>query len=218
AGTYRVTFRATDVAGGFAVKTAVITIKNVNRNPVLGAINNQTADENKFMSFTVSASDPDKEDQIRLNVTASDLPKGATYAAGKFSWMPGYDQAGDYTVKFTAKDPNGGEDVKSVSIKVNNTNRAPKMNAVGTKNGKEGSEISFSASASDPDNDNLSFSLVGGPSGATMSSDGKFTWTPQTGQSGTFNFTVKVSDGTAEASAPVTVIVAKAPQPQGGGQ
>ncbi len=211
-GDYKTTFKVADPAGLSDSKAASITIKNVNRKPMLGQLTNQKGTENQAMTFTVTASDPDKEDANKVSTSVDGLPDGASFSGGKFSWTPNYEQAGDHTVTFKAKDGEGLEDSKAVTISVSNVNRAPKLGGLSNQSGKEGSSISFSASASDEDkNDKLTFSMTGAPAGASMSSDGSFSWSPGVGQAGTYTITVKVTDGTASDTKTCTITVEKAP-------
>lgn len=211
AGDYKVTFKVTDPAGLSDSKTITIKVKNVNRKPALGSLTNQKGSENQAMTFTVTATDPDKEDADKIKLSAEGLPDGASFSGGKFSWTPNYDQAGDYTVTFKAKDGEGLEDSKAVTISVSNVNRAPKLGSLSNQNGTEGQAITFSASASDDDkNDKLVFSMTGAPAGASMSVDGSFSWTPGVGQAGTYTITVKVSDGNLSDTKTCTITVEKA--------
>jgi hypothetical protein len=65
-------------------------------------------DENRPLSFSVSATDPDPNQTLTL--TTAGLPAGASVVAGTalntwlFRWTPGFSQAGTYTVSFTATD------------------------------------------------------------------------------------------------------------------
>lgn len=211
-GDYKVTFKVTDPAGLNDSKTTSVTVKNVNRKPALGSLTDQKGNENQALSFTVTATDPDKEDANKVTITADGLPSGASFSGGKFSWTPTYDQAGDYTLTIKAKDGEGLEDSKTVAVSVSNVNRAPKMNSISNQSGMEGQAVSFSASATDEDkNDKLVFSMSGEPAGATMSSDGGFSWTPAAGQAGTYTVTVKVTDGNLSDTKTCTITVAKAP-------
>jgi hypothetical protein len=69
----------------------------------------------------------------------------------------------------------------------------------------------FGANATDVDipPETLTFSLVGGPAGATIdSATGNFTWTPAEDQGpGLYNFAVRVSDGLANTDAPISLTV-----------
>ena len=77
-------------------------------------------------------------------------------------------------------------------------NRAPVLDPIGAKTVNEGTLLTFTATASDPDvpANTLTFSLVGGaPAGASIGpTSGAFTWAPTEAQSGSASFTVKVCD------------------------
>lgn len=214
AGTYNITIRVTDGALNSAdTKSFTVTVDNVNRPPKLTVAESFKVDEGKPLSFKVTFSDPDKEDVGKLTLSADNVPSGAIFnsALGQFNWTPGFDKQGDYTVTFKVKDAAGAEDTKTVSISVNNINRPPKLTAVTPKSVKEGAELSFQLSATDPDaQDKLTFTMTNAPAGATLSDDGAFRWTPETGQAGTYTVTITVSDGTASDSKNVTITVQKA--------
>jgi hypothetical protein len=66
-------------------------------------------------------------------------------------------------------------------VYVNEVNKAPVVAAIPAQVVNEASTVSFSATATDPDlpANALTFSLVGGPAGATINpTTGAFTWTP----------------------------------------
>jgi hypothetical protein len=76
----------------------------VNNAPVFAAGGeSQSVDENRTLTFTVEATDPDGDE---LTYSASGLPAGASFdpVTRTFSWTPDYTQAGEYTVTFTASD------------------------------------------------------------------------------------------------------------------
>ncbi len=81
-------------------------------------------------------------------------------------------------------------------------NNPPTLNAVGDKTVDGLTELTFTATATDPDaGDTLTFSLAAGtsgavPTGATITADGVFTWTPTEAQDGPHTFDVCVSDAT----------------------
>jgi hypothetical protein len=67
----------------------------VNLPPVLNPIGNKTVEEGAILQFTIVASDPDGNS---LTYSASNLPAGASFdpATQRFTWTPGYGQAGNY--------------------------------------------------------------------------------------------------------------------------
>jgi enterochelin esterase-like enzyme len=75
-----------------------------NHRPVFAAGGQSwSIDENTPLTFSVEATDPDGDE---LTYSASDLPAGASFdpATRTFFWRPGYTQAGEYPVTFTAVD------------------------------------------------------------------------------------------------------------------
>jgi len=65
----------------------------------------------------------------------------------------------------------------------------------------EGQALTFTASATDPNGNALTFSAGGLPTGVTFTSAGAFSWTPTFAQAGSYNVTITVTDnGTPPAS------------------
>jgi hypothetical protein len=203
-GDYTFTVKVTDDGTPALSDEEEITVhvNEVNVAPVLASIGNQTVDEETTLSFTASATDHD----IPANTLAFSLDAGAPAGAsidpvtGAFSWTPDEaDGPGDYPVTIRVKD-NGTpvlDDFETITIHVNEVNKAPTLNAIGNKTVDEETALTFTATATDPDlpPNTLTFSLVGAPAGATISTGGAFSWTPTEAQGpGDYTFTVKVTD------------------------
>src|SRR5207237_4925113 len=95
-----------------------------------------------------------------------------------FSWTPGFDQAGPYSVVFTASDGTLTAS-ETVAITIANTNRAPVLAPIGNKSGSEGSLLTFTVAATDADGDALTYSASGLHAGARVDPASRtFTWTP----------------------------------------
>ncbi len=77
--------------------------------------------------------------------------------------------------------------------------------------------LTFTAQASDPDQNPVTFSATGLPSGASMTTGGVFTWTPTESQTGNYTVSVTASDGclTGSTSVAITVYWVTYPFPQG---
>ncbi len=179
-----------------------ITVQHINRAPVLAAIGNQAVDENSLLTFTISGSDPDREDAGKLTYSAENLPPGAVFNPDSliFSWTPSFEQSGSYDgILFTVQDPQGLSDQKTISIVVNHVNRPPVLAEIPAQTVKENELLSLQFSASDPDREDtgqLTYSGVNIPTGAQLNpTSGSFTWTPTYDQSGTYEITITVSDG-----------------------
>ena len=104
-GIYSVTVRVTDPAALFAERSFTITVSEVNRPPVLGAIPDRNVSVGDLVSLTALASDPDlPANKLTYGLVAG--PAGATIdpATGAFSWMPGAGNIGTTTITVQVTD------------------------------------------------------------------------------------------------------------------
>jgi uncharacterized protein (TIGR03437 family) len=101
-------------AGATVQDTVQVTAAS---HPIVTVPNRQAAKLGGPVSFTVSAVDPA---DLQLQLTASDLPAGATFntASGGFEWTPGAAQTGEYKVTFTATNSANQSSSSQVSIEV----------------------------------------------------------------------------------------------------
>ncbi|MEK6749872.1 MAG: putative Ig domain-containing protein [Pseudomonadota bacterium] len=201
AGSFSVTINATD--GSLSASQVVsITVNNVNRAPTITTISPQTVNESALLTFTVSASDPDS---TTPTLTATGLPTGASFTGNVFSWTPTYTQSGSYSVLFTASDGSLTA-TATASITVNNVNRAPTITAIPAQTVNEGSLLTFTISASDPDGTIPTITATGLSVGAALSGN-TFTWTPSYTQAGSYSVTFMASDGSLSASTTASITV-----------
>jgi len=88
-------------------------------------------------------------------------------------------------------------------------NHSPVLTTIGNKSVDESSNLTFTLSAADEDNDPLTFSASTLPSGSTFNASTKrFSWTPTYSQSGTYLVTFTVRDnygGSASETVTITV-------------
>ncbi|MTI87884.1 MAG: T9SS type A sorting domain-containing protein [Balneolaceae bacterium] len=165
-----------------------------------------TIDEGQQLNFTYAATDPNGADVVAFSIV--DGPEGALIggSSGEFSFTPDFTQAGTHMVVIGITDGKISEPVKDTTIvTVENVNRAPVFGqTLPDTTIDEGEQLSFMYTAADEDTDDeLTFSLVDGPSGAAVnSSTGEFTFTPGPEQAGTYNITVSVTDSNIET--PIT--------------
>ncbi len=191
-----------------------ITVTAVNSAPILAAIGNKSIDELVQLGFTATATDPNDTPPDNLAFSLSGEPAGASItAAGVFSWTPDETQGPglftfDVIVTDDGTNPANLSDSETISVTVNEVNLPPVLTAIGDQSGQEGINITFTASAIDPDlpANSLSFNLSGEPSGAAIDpGTGVFNWTPTEGQgasgaAGMHTFDVIVTD---DGSAPL---------------
>jgi Tol biopolymer transport system component len=189
-----------------------------NTAPVLTPIGNKTVNEGATLAFTVTAAGANCDN---LSYSASNLPSGASFnpLTHVFSWTPSYTQAGSYTnVEFDVLDDGTpvASTTESITITVNNVNRAPVISSIGNKSVDQGHALSFTVSATDPDGDALTYSASNLPAGATFNSGTHvFSWTPTSTQVGTYSnvgFTV-TDNGTPAASTTQSITITVNPLP-----
>ena len=194
AGVYDVKFRVTDngTPPMSDSQTISITVNDVNVPPVLANPGNQTVNENRLLGFSLSATDIDG-DQISFFV--KNPPSGASLTGPQFTWVPAYGQAGTYSVMFYARD-NGVpqmSDSQVVSITVVHVNVAPVLAPIGNKLAAETKPLQFVLSATDSNQDVISYSMRNAPAGASLAAN-QFSWTPAYGQAGTYAVAFFASD------------------------
>jgi DNA-binding beta-propeller fold protein YncE len=197
---------AVDVLGNVYVADTendrIQVFEDVNDPPVLDPIGAQSVPEGTELTFTATASDPDLPVNT-LTFSLDGAPEGASIAGstGAFSWTPTEAQGpGDPT--FTVKVCDDGDpslcDEEEITVTVNEVNESPELDPIGAKTVDEGTELTFTATASDPDlpANTLTFSLVGAPEGASIAgSTGAFSWTPTEAQGpGSYTLNVCVTD------------------------
>ena len=194
-------------------ETVVVTVDEVNLDPVLDSIGDQAVIEETLLTFTATASDGDIPVQDLTFSLDGSIPSGASITSGGvFTWTPTEDQGPDsYTFDVVVMDEDLAEDRETIEVTVSETNIAPVLDPIGPHSGDELTEITFTATASDVDVpvQTLTFSLDGTvPDGASITSDGVFTWTPTEDQGpNTYTFDVVVTDGIETDSETITITV-----------
>jgi hypothetical protein len=214
AGVYTVTVTVSDGVTSRAV-TFTWTVINVNRPPVVINPGAQTTPEGATVLLPISASDPDLQ---TLTYSATGLPPGLSINAttGVISGTVPYTASGTYTVTVSASD-GSLSDSKTFTWVITNVNRAPKA-VDDTSSVTQGQSVVINVRANDSDEDGqtLTVTNVTTPSsGSVVISGGGTTVTYAAAPTfvGTATFYYTVSDGTATATAKVTVTVLTSNQP-----
>lgn len=100
------------------------------------------------------------------------------------------------------------------SATVSTTNNPPVFTPVSNKTVNEGEILTFTISATDPENDPLTYSLTNPPIGANFNSTTRtFTWTPNFNQQGNYVLVFTVSDGINVVTLNVNVTVVNVNRP-----
>ena len=204
-GSYEVEFIAT-ANSLIDSETITIVVENVDRKPEFATINNKEVNENELITFTISATDPDGDS---VTYSATTLPKGANLdsSTGEFSWTPGYNGEGSYDVEFIAES-NSLSNSETIIITVKNVDREPELATIGNKTVNENELLSFTISATDPDDEKVSYSTTGLPAGANLDSGtGEFSWTPGYNDEGSYNVEIIATANSLIDSEIITIIV-----------
>ena len=174
-------------------ETITISVGDINRAPILNPIGDKSINEEGWLIFIVTATDPDNDS---LTYSADNLPNSATFDTGTqiFNWLPDYSDSGQHEVTFTVTD-GVISDSETITITVGDVNRAPILNPIGDRTVDVDGSLSFTVSATDPDNDGMSYSADNLPNGASLDSvTGQFNWSPNYGDSGEYEITFTVTD------------------------
>ncbi|XUX00031.1 MAG: InlB B-repeat-containing protein [Dehalogenimonas sp.] len=186
-------------------ETITVNVAEVNVAPVLGAIGNKNVDELVALTFTATATDADLPANTKTfslaDGTSGDVPSGASInsSTGAFTWTPTEAQGpGSYTFDVVVSD-GALTDFETITVTVAEVNVAPVFTHSPVGSGfPELGNWGFAVTATDADVpvQTLTFSLIGAPTGMAIDSSGTLTWTPTEAQGpGTFNFTLRASDG-----------------------
>ncbi|HND51211.1 MAG TPA: putative Ig domain-containing protein, partial [Pirellulaceae bacterium] len=197
-----------------ATRVVTIQVTNTNQPPVILPVLKQTGREASLLQFSLAAQDVDNDAVVFSAV--SPLPTGAHFNSqtGEFTWAPGYEQAGDYTLTFRAQDTGDLFSTIDVSLAIANVNRAPTL-AASNRSTLLGAPIEFTLGGADPDlGATLVYSSNSLPAGARLDSQtGAFSWLPLPGQQGDYLVTFRVSDGQASVDRTVLLKVARTVEP-----
>ena len=161
----------------------------------------------------VLANDTDGDENSLTAVLVAGPANGelALAADGAFTYTPMADFSGSDSFSYKTSDGTGYSNTATVTITVNPVNVPPVLSlpALPASVG-ELSNFTFTASATDEDNDELIFSLNEAPEEAMIDpSTGVFSWTPAEaqGDGSSYSFTVEVSDGILTSTESFSLVV-----------
>ena len=131
-GKYTVTFRVSDGTLSTSRDVTFTAIK-VNYAPyfTIGDVTTITSNEGSAIRLNINAAD---WNQDAITYSATNLPRGATvdFATHSFSWTPGYNQAGTYTITLIVSDGRL-QSSKLLRIIINDVNKPSKTDTQQSK-------------------------------------------------------------------------------------
>ncbi len=122
-------------------------------------------------------------------------------ATGLVLWRPSLAQVGEQSVILRAMDSLAGVSLQDFTLNVTAPNTAPTITSTAPSVGYVGTEARYSIQAQDAENDTLTYSLLTGPTNATVDSvSGNLTWTPAPSETGLNSFVVSVADTSGDVT------------------
>lgn len=177
---------------------------NGNSPPTIALISPKTVDEGSLLSFAVVAVDTNVPAQTLTFALGGQVPAGATVdpVSGAFRWKPTEDQGPASYVLTVIVSDDGSPSLSAMqtfSVTVREVNNAPSLAPLISRTVFEGTPLSVTNTASDPDGlaQVLTFSVdAGAPEGVAIDPvSGVLSWLPTEEQGpGTYSITVRVED------------------------
>ena len=180
-GSNTVTIRATDTLGAFSNQSFAIDVAFVNTPPLILSNPITQAYVGELYLYGVRGIDPDG-DSVQFKTISA--PTGMTISdAGLIRWTPGAaDEGQTRRVVVEVSDFDGAKVLQTYDIVVQgstNRNRPPVITSFPGFSVTTGATYSYTVTATDPDSDAVTFSLVTRPDGMTINATtGVVTWTP----------------------------------------
>lgn len=176
-----------------------IKVVDVNRAPVLNDVSGIVVNEGDIVEIKPTANDPDDD---TINFAYSGWMDKNTYQTT-------FDDAGEHTVTVTASDGLNAVS-KEVKIVVNDANRQPEFKPLRPISVNEGKTASVELHATDPDDDEVTFSLANPPENAVIE-DNQLSWKPIHATTDAaaewIGLDLQLSDGVNKVNENVTFIV-----------
>jgi hypothetical protein len=199
-------------AFGIVVATAA------NSPPVIYGVPPTSVQAGNRYNFRPTASDPDGQ---ALTFAIENMPRWASFdtATGILAGTPSNLEAGVYpNIVISSSDGVATSSLAPYSVTVVATNALPSIGGAPATSATVGVAYSFIPSASDPDGQRLTFSIVNGPSWAQFdTATGRLTGTPGTANVGTTTSGIVISatDGQDSVSLPAFSLAVVNPVPRG---
>jgi len=203
AGSENVIITVSDGTDSITQSFTITVAEALNQAPVITPITDYTLTLGGTFSYTVTATDPDGD---TLTYSLSTYPTGMTIdsATGVITWIPTSVVSYSVTIEVSDGDLT---DVQTFTVTVLEIpNKAPVISPIADATIILGETFSYTATATDPDGDTLTYSLTTNPTGMTINSTtGAITWIPTSVVS--YSVTVEVSDGELTDTQSFTITV-----------
>ncbi|HKX31872.1 MAG TPA: Ig-like domain-containing protein, partial [Blastocatellia bacterium] len=194
------------------IPDVVLPGEDQNRAPVILAPPRLDIPESQTSDFRIQVKDPDVGQTVEVRVDGASFASIVGGTATPNSYIlrlaPGVSSAGQYRLIVTATDNLGASATQEIALTVRDVNLPPvaRDQFISVE---EGSSVTFTLNASDPEGGALIYTIVRQPrSGALSGSAPLLQYTPEPRFSGNDEFTYRVSDGVSTSDiAKVTIRV-----------
>jgi len=201
-GVYRLDLVVSDGQENSASDSVLLVVIKPNEAPE-GVVATYALPEDANIAFTLQGIDPD-EDELTFMVVAQPASGSLTGTLPNLVYIPNENFNGTDSLQFTVSDGEFSSEPASIFFDVQAVNDAPVAEDT-TVSATEDSPLEFSLEVTDPDEDELSYVIVNGPTSGVISGTAPdLTYTPDPNFSGTDTISFTVSDGT-ETVGPVTI-------------
>lgn len=193
AGVYDFSIEVNDGRGGVASESVSLTVDaRPNTAPNIGSTPVTSVIEGQAYQYQVVATDAESDP---ISYSLDTAPIGMSInSAGLVSWAPTNSDIGTHPVVVRVSDSQLAA-TQSYSLVVNEIqNLPPTIISTPETSAVVDSPYEYQVVATDPENDALTYSLVSGPAGMTMSPTGLVAWTPLQTQVGAQSVSLEVSD------------------------
>jgi len=185
--------------GTHSVSLSLNTASNI---PPIANEQSVTTDQDTAVSIMLSANDANG-DPLSYAITAAPKQGQLTGTAPNLTYTPNAGFSGNDSFRFRANDGQANSNVATVSMTINpigNTNRAPVANNQSVTTPQD-TQATIALTASDPDGDTLSYTLLSNPSNGQLSGTApNVSYTPNSGYNGNDSFTFRTNDGQLDSN------------------
>ena len=214
-GTDSFTYIINDGNGGTNTYTVSLVITSVNDAPVLTAGGSTTAEDTAISNGALpAATDVDGDTVTYALATGVSHGSVTVNSNGTFSYTPAANYNGSDSFTYTINDGHGGSNTYTHSLTITPVNDAPVASSTSVSTVQDTAITNGTLPAyNDADGDSVTYSLGTDAThgAAVVSSDGTYTYTPNSGYFGSDSFTYIISDGNGGSNTyTVTVAVAAA--------
>lgn len=190
-----------------------------NENSPPQALNQQVKGfEDQGITITLDATDPyvDYLNYIIDKVPSNGVlpyPVGTPFTTSVIEYTPNANYYGTDSFTFKVNDGQADSNLATVSITINSVNDAPELSAIGNREVTVGESLNFTLTATDVENDSLTYSASLLPEGADLDTTiGIFSWMPTDQQIGEYQITFTVEDtNQGKDSESINIIVKNKP-------